>query len=77
LNADKSLGKQYAPWEMQKVEKWSIVKQFPFYISFWPRLLAVFAIIGIYTLAILVFMVGYHPGKQMHWFRRSLIKITG
>jgi hypothetical protein len=77
IKADKTIGKKFAAFELQKVENWSIVKQFPFYITFWPRFLAIISIVTIETLLIYILMIGQKSGSPILRVRRLLIKHIG
>lgn len=77
INANKEISKQFAPWEIHDVEKWSIVKQFPFYITFWPRFITILLVVFIYCTLVILFSIGHKSGAPMGKFRRLLIKKSG
>lgn len=58
IKDDPEMHKRFYPFMRKDLHKWSVVWNFPYYITFWPRLVICFSSVAIYTAVITIFMIG-------------------
>jgi hypothetical protein len=49
---------KYEPFNRIDIENWSIIKQFPMYITFWPRVFIMILNLVFYAIWVSILMIG-------------------
>ena len=73
------LNKKYAPFVRNDLDKWSIIWNFPFYITFWPRIFVAFLLAVSCPIWINLCMIGVDTknpviGPWRKWLIKEIIK---
>jgi len=74
---DPEVLEKYYPFNRNDVDKMDIVKCFPFYITFWPRILSMIFNCFCYTCLMLVLMIGVGSAENVTGLRKFLIEKMG
>ena len=75
---NKEILNKYEPFNRIDIEKWSIIKQFPMYITFWPRVFIMIINLAFYAIWVCIIMIGVDIHKPIiSPLRYQLIKRVG
>ena len=55
---NKEILEKYEPFNRIDIENWSIIKQFPMYITFWPRVFIMILNLVFYAIWVSILMIG-------------------
>lgn len=75
---NKEILDKYEPFNRIDIEKWSIIKCFPMYITFWPRVIIMIINLVLYAIWVSILMIGVDlQNPVISPLRYQLIKRVG
>jgi hypothetical protein len=75
---NKEILEKYEPFNRIDIENWGIIKCFPMYITFWPRVIIMTANLIFYAIWVYIFMIGVDlQNPKIGPLRYNIIKRMG
>ena len=73
---NQQIKQRFGPFLRNDIDNWGIIKCFPFYITFWPRVIATVAFVSTYCIFLLILMIGVdkHNPQNISPLRKRIIK---